>query len=161
MYRFVSVLIFLIVAVYAVSVVLVYALPIFGFQFIKVESDNAALGLSSGDSLLVFPKSIDKIKEGDIAVYTKQNGASDIRKVSSVSVSAKIVTVIIAENKIKNITETILHQNILGIKIIRLSGCAGLIGFLNNYMGKIVAALILAVFLIIRFGLGTAKKRNA
>lgn len=161
MYRLISALIFLIVAVYAVSVILIYALPLLGFQFIEIESHNTVLGLSPGDSLLVYPKSIDKIKEGDIAAYTKPNGDLDIRKVAAVSPSSKIVTVVIAENKIKDITESVLFTNIFGIKIARLAGCAGLIGFLNNFMGKMVAALILAVFLILRFGLGTSKKRNA
>ena len=55
MYRFVSLLIYLIVAVYICMFLIVYLLPLSDFQFIEVKDANECLSLSSGDSLLIYP----------------------------------------------------------------------------------------------------------
>jgi len=157
MYRLVNALIYLIAIVYIVAVLFVYVLPFFDFQFVRVEANENITGLSKGDSLLIFPKTIDKIKKDDSVVFKNQQNVSEIRKVQSVSVSSKIITVITVENKIKNITKPVAFDDISGVGIITLHGCAGIVSFLTGFIGKVLVFLLLGVFLIIKFGFGKSK----
>lgn len=157
MYRLVNAFIYLIAIVYIVAVLFVYVLPFFDFQFVRVETDDKITGLSKGDSLLVYPKAIDKIKKDKLAVFTNQQKTMEIRKVQAVSVKSKIITVITVENDIKNITKPVAYNDLTGIGIITLHGLAGLVGFLTGYIGKLIVFMLLGIFLIIKFGFGRSK----
>ncbi|HZJ75055.1 MAG TPA: hypothetical protein VFD25_00565 [Clostridia bacterium] len=158
MYRFVSLLIYLIVAVYICTFLLVYLFPLFDFQFIKVEIDNEMLNISNGDSVLIYPKSFDEIKQGDIIAFSQTNKDIDIKQVVSKSDSTKTVTVLVKEHKIKDLTKVVLYKDVLGVKVINLPKAQVIINFLNNFIGKMFVAIFAGIFLILRFGLGGRKK---
>lgn len=159
MSRFVSVFAYLILFLYICTLVLVYVLPLFDFQFLEVEVDNDSLNLSSGDSLLVYPKDIEKIKESNIIAYTNFGGEMNIHKVDSVNLSARSIKVTISENQVRDLTGTVPYSNVLGVKVLTLHGCASLVEFLNNFMGKVLAFGVFAMILLIKVGFGSKKDR--
>lgn len=158
MYRFVSLLIYLIVAVYICMFLIVYLLPLSDFQFIEVKDANESLSLSAGDSLLIYPKGFDEITQGDTIAFTKTDKDIDIKQVVSKSDSNKTITVMIKEHKIKDLTKVVLYKDVLGVKVINLPKAQAIINFLNNFIGKMFVAIFAGTFLILRFGLGGRKK---
>lgn len=159
MYRFISVLFYLIIVVYICAFLLVYTLPLFGFQFVRVESNNESLGISAGDSMLIYPKEYSKIIEGDVIAFSNSDKTTDIKQVVSKSSSTQAITVLLKENKIKNLTKVVLYKDVLGVKVINLPKFQGVINFLNNIIGKMLVAVFAGAFLILWFALGGKKRR--
>ncbi len=159
MYRFVSLFIYVLVAVYICTFLLVYILPLFDFQFIPIESSDESLKISQGDSLLIYPKEFDEIKQGDTIVFTQADTATYVKKVISKNDSVKAVTVLIKENKIKDLTKLVPYKDVLGVKIVNLPKAQPLINFLNNFIGQMLVAVFAGTFLIVRFGVGGRQRK--
>jgi len=155
--KLVSLLIPIFIILYAGALIAVYVLPHYDYAFVRVVTDNTVLGFQSGDSIVIKKTELANIKGGDIVAFNyKDYEYAAFLEVKSTNSSTKKLTLYM--DKDKNSTINIAYNAIQGVKIVRLPHLAGTLAFFQHFTGKMLAAIVTASFIIIRFGIGKRRK---
>ena len=155
--KILSALVLIFAVLYVGTLIAVYALPHFDYGFAEAGANNTALGITDGDSIVIKKTDLADITAGSVVAFTYQDYAYPaFLEVKTVSQYANKLTLYM--DKEKNATMDVSYGNVLGVKVARLPHMAGVLAFMQNFIGKMLAAIITGAFIIIRFGVGFKRK---